>query len=117
MTEGERRSRRTVHDAGGTAWEVEEIVAPASWATALVNDDWSGLELEPTDAAACRAWLAGQTREGWRVVDVARDADGEPEEPWFSWSADLYGSPWRGANLLTYMRERRVSSAGGEGEG
>ncbi|BDG71588.1 hypothetical protein [Roseomonas fluvialis] len=106
---GDGRSR-TVRDARGTIWEIETIVAPASWATALVNDDWSGLELESADAKACRAWLAAQEHDGWRVIDVASDAEGHPEEPWFSWSADLHGSSWRGAELLTYLRERAASS-------
>jgi hypothetical protein len=105
-----------VRDASGTTWAIETNVAPASWATALVNDDWSGLEVEPADADACRGWLAEQHDDGWRVIDVARDANGNPEEPWFSWSADLHGSPWRGAELLIYVRERRVSSDGREGE-
>jgi hypothetical protein len=107
----------TVRDASGTTWEIGTVVAPAFWATALINDDPSGLGQEPADAEACRAWLAAQYAEGWRVIDAARDAEGNPEEPWFSWSADLHGSPWRGADLLTYLRERRTPPAGGEGEG
>jgi len=103
---------RTVRDASRATWEIEAVVAPASWAAALINDDPSGLEQEPADAEACRAWLAAQHAGGWRVVDVARDADGNPEESWFSWAADLHGSPWRGADLLTYVRERRVPPAG-----
>lgn len=112
---GGRRSR-TIRDASGAIWQIETIVAPASWATALVNDDWSGLDLEPADAEACRVWLAAQHNGGWRVIDVARDAKGNPEDAWFSWSADLHGSPWRGADLLTYVRERRAPPAGREGE-
>ncbi|BDG74379.1 hypothetical protein [Roseomonas fluvialis] len=110
MTGDERSS--TVRDGSGAIWEIETIVAPASWATALVNNDWSGLELEAVDAKACRAWLKAQSGDGWRVIDVARDTEGNPEDPWFSWSADLHGSPWRGADLLTYVRERAASSAG-----
>jgi len=116
VTGNDRSRRRFTHDASGAAWEIETVVAPESWATALVNGDWSGLELEPSDAAACRAWIADQAASGWQVVDVARDASGEAEDPWFSWSADLHGSPWRGAELLTYVRERRVPSAGREQE-
>lgn len=38
--------------------EIETVVLPASWATALVNDDWSGLEYyHPDEAAKARAWL------------------------------------------------------------
>jgi hypothetical protein len=110
MTGGEGSGGRIVRDATGAPSEIETIVAPASWATALVNDDWSGLASEPDDAKACRTRLAAQRADGWRIVDVVRDADGNPEAPWFSWSADLHGSPWRGADLLTYVRERQLSA-------
>lgn len=85
---GDARSR-TVCGASGATWEIDTVVAPASWATGLVGDDWSGLKLEPTDAKACRAWLAAQHADGWRVIDVARYAKGSPEGSWFSRSADL----------------------------
>lgn len=108
MTRDEGSRRGVVHDSSGAAWEIETVVAPASWATALVNGDWSGLELEPADAAACRAWVADQSAEGWQIVDVARDESGEAQDPWFSWSADLHGSPSRGSDLVMYVRERRT---------
>jgi hypothetical protein len=95
-----------LRDAGGATWEISTIVAPVSSATALVNGDRSGLEQEPADAEACCALMAAQRAEGWRVVDIARDAEGNPGESSFSWSADLHGTPWRGADLLTYVRER-----------
>jgi hypothetical protein len=117
VTDADRGWRRTIQDGSGAVWEIETIVAPASWASALVNDNWSGLTLEPTDAEACREWLAAQHADGWRIADVWRDADGLPEEPRFSWSADLHGSPWRGADLLTYVRERRAPPAAREEEG
>lgn len=95
-----------IRDASGQRWEVETVAAPASWATALVNNDWSGLDDDPEDAAACRAWMAEAAEEGWRVVDVARDGDGNAEDPWFSSSAGFHGSPYSGADLLHYVRER-----------
>lgn len=108
MTQDGDDAVTVVHDGDGHAWEVMTVTAPASWATALVNNDWSGLETEPEDAAACRAWMAEQAEDGWRVIDTARDEDGEGEEAWFSSSADLYGSPWSGADLLRYVRQRRA---------
>jgi len=37
--------------------EIVTVVLPASWASALVNDDWSGLEYDdPDDAAKAKAW-------------------------------------------------------------
>ena len=95
-----------VRDAAGRGWETERVTLPASWASALVNGEWSGLEDDAEDAAACRAWIAEAVEEGWRVVDVARDGEGNAEDPWFSSSASLHGSPYSGAELLTYLRER-----------
>ena len=87
-----------IRDAAGVRWEVETV-------TALVNGDTSGLDDDPEDAAACSAWMADAAEEGWRVVDVARDADGNAEDPWFSSSAGLHGSPYSGGDLLHYVRE------------
>jgi len=58
MAQGTEDTTRIVRDADGQPWEVETVVAPASWATALVNGDWSGLQADADDEAACRAWLA-----------------------------------------------------------
>ncbi len=94
----------------GRPWEVETVVAPASWASALVNGNWSGLQADADDEAACRAWVAEQAEEGWRVVDVKRDENGDAEDAWFSSSAGVYGSPYSGADLLNYVRERRAGA-------
>ena len=102
----DRMDEDLVRDAAGGRWEVETVTAPASWASALVHGDTSGLDDDPQDAAACRAWIAEAAAEGWRVVDVARDADGNAEEPWFSSSAGFHGSPYAGADLLDYVRQR-----------
>lgn len=43
-------------------------VLPASWAPALVNGDWSGLEYDDPDGAArAKAW---QIEEGLYVLDA-----------------------------------------------
>lgn len=55
MTQDAEGAVRIVHDGAGEAWEVSTVPAPASWATALINNDWSGLDAEPEDAAACCA--------------------------------------------------------------
>lgn len=37
--------------------EIVTVVLPASWASALVNNDWSGLEYDDPDGAAkAKAW-------------------------------------------------------------
>lgn len=42
---------------------------PAAWASALVNNDWSGLELDdPAEAERCREWVKSS---GLRAVDVS----------------------------------------------
>lgn len=46
--------------------EVETTIAPAYWASYLVNGDASGMEED--ELAKCDKWLAHQTKEGWRVV-------------------------------------------------
>ena len=102
-----------VRDGSGGLWEVEKVILPASWSSALVNSEFSGLDADPKDAAACRTWITEAAEDGWRVIDVARGEDGDATESWFSSSAGLYGSPYSGADLLTYVRERRV----GEGAG
>lgn len=79
-----------------------EISGPAVWASALVNGDFSGLE--PGEDAKVAAWLA---REGVRVVDVARDAEGEAKEPRFSWHMDLHCPELdcKGGDVLHYVAE------------
>ena len=42
---------------------------PAAWASALINDDWSGLEFDdPAEAERCREWLKSS---GMRAIDVS----------------------------------------------
>lgn len=50
---------------------------PVYWATALVNDDWSGMSDD--DERECREWLA-RTQPGYCV--------GVSEETWFAWRND-----------------------------
>lgn len=62
------------------------FVAPAAWASALVNRDFSGLD--PAEAAEVRRFLADAAagKLGWPEglivdVDAVRDPDGEAVEP------------------------------------
>jgi hypothetical protein len=81
----------------------DTITAPAAWASALVNNDWSSLGGDPADLAACRDFVAQLRSEGRRVVDTARDADGNGMDPWFAWGASLYGLPYDGCEVLDYI--------------
>ena len=72
------------------------VQAPAHMASYLVNNDASGVTTE--DIQAVEEWL-----EGLEILDVARDADGEFLEPFFSWSLDLCGGTARGGDVLDYI--------------
>ena len=78
------------------------ITAPAYWASALVNDDRSGLTHGET--LALYAWL--EQEEFPNVVDVYRDDDGTLQEPRFTWSYGLYAGPLctcQGGEVLDYV--------------
>lgn len=86
--------------------ETDEITAPAYWASALVNGDESSFD-HPTSSAADReayqrllAWLE---ENNLRVVDVARDENGEAHESRFTWHGQLYFSPCAGCDVLDYV--------------
>lgn len=82
------------------------IVGPAAWASYLVNGDASGLQ--PGEREAADAW---QEREGVRIEDVQRTADGESAEPYFHetfgrWIPEV---EWIGGDVLDYVaREVRL---------
>lgn len=84
--------------------EVDYITLPAFLASALVNGDTSGLErgdLECLDAINARL-----ARDGFEVVDVARDDDGD-FYPRFTWSFRLYGGDAEGGEVLDYVVHKR----------
>lgn len=86
--------------------ETDTVTAPAYWASALVNGDLSGMEDE--EIAAMEAYFGPLKAEGWYVVGVVRDEDGEGQEPWFTWSFDLYGGTAKGGDILDYVIHRQV---------
>lgn len=63
---------------------VTHIVGPAAWASFLVNGDDSGLD--PQERVAAKTW---REREGVAIIDVERDANGEPCESYFSRSGRI----------------------------
>jgi hypothetical protein len=81
---------------------VSEAIGSAHWASYLINDDSSGLD--ERDIALCDAW---QESLSPAYVVCIKDCEetGEPEEPWFTWSYDLYtGDPdVSGGSCLTYI--------------
>ena len=56
------------------------FTAPSAWASAFINDDWSGLEEDPQDAELAREVLAMYTSDGWSIVDC--------EDAGFLWNPD-----------------------------
>jgi hypothetical protein len=87
-------------------FEISTITLPAHWASALVNGDESSFDrADPYDAADLAAMdevASDLASEGWCVDDVARDADGEPVEPRFTWMGGLYGGVAPGIHVLKY---------------
>lgn len=86
------------------AVSVSVVTAPASWASALVNGDESGLDAQEQTLLA--AWR--KRMDAPNVVGIWEDdKTGEPLEPWFSWQFGTivpeYGAIGiRGGELLHY---------------
>jgi fermentation-respiration switch protein FrsA (DUF1100 family) len=85
--------------------EVDTMTAPSFWACALINADPSGMTDE--EIAAMDAYMASLEADGWYVVDVVRDEDGNADEPRFTWSYDLYGGTARGGDVIDYVLHRQ----------
>jgi hypothetical protein len=85
--------------------EVDTITAPDFWASALINDDRTGMTDE--EEAAMDAYLAPLEAEGWYVVDVVRNDDGEADEARFTWSYRLYGGTANGGDVVDYVIHRQ----------
>lgn len=83
--------------------KLDYVTAPAAWASALVNNDRSGLS--ESDKAALDIWLSKMKRDlpGFAVLDVHRDSNGEPAEPRFTWMFELYGGTAVGGEVIDYV--------------
>lgn len=77
------------------------ITAPAAWASALVNGDFSGLDAD--ESTACSRWKQRELSIGESVVSAVDDA-----EPRFTKSFRLYGGDAEGGDVIDYV----VLSAG-----
>ena len=49
--------------------ETGRIDAPAAWACALINNDWSSLA--PDEAQRCRDFSKQFAELGWNIIDVS----------------------------------------------
>ncbi len=90
------------------AIETDAVTLPSYWASALINGDTSGMD--DTEITDMEAELAALSRDGWSVIDVARDDDGEAQEPRFTWSFNLYGGNCAGGDVLDYTIIREVKA-------
>lgn len=99
---GAEQEARIVNRAGP---EVDSVTAPSAWASALVNGDESGLDDE--DREALRRWAGKLAADGWYVVDVARDEQGDVVDPRFTWSYRLYGGTAGGGEVMDYVVHRQ----------
>jgi hypothetical protein len=74
--------------------ESDVITGPAHWAIALIGGDESGLEAD--EAAKLNAWC--EQIKPWYVVGIVED-----QEPYFTWSYDLYGGDAKGGDVIDYI--------------
>jgi len=82
--------------------EVDEVVGPSYWASALVNGDDSGLE--EREIVIINAWTERLGRDGWYVVSTKDD-----EDPWFTWNYRLHSGDYAGpsgGDVITYIVHR-----------
>ena len=82
--------------------QVTTITGPAYWSSALVNGDYSSLD--ESETRACKEWCA--KLNGWYVVDVERDSEGEAVESRFTWHNELYGGTARGGDVIDYVAHK-----------
>jgi hypothetical protein len=74
-----------------------EVTVPMATICYLINGDAEGLTVN--EISKIEVYLAGL-----RVIDVVRDEDGDFEGR-FSGCADLYGSPYKGAEVVDVVAE------------
>lgn len=93
-------------EAMGGGPEVDHVTLPSYWASALVNGDFSGLEDEEADQ--CRMMQHQLATEGWHVVDVVRDENGEGHDARYTGSYQVHNphSQYRGGDVLDYVVHR-----------
>lgn len=73
------------------------VTGPASWASALINGDQSGLTTE--DVIALNRWRARELQPGENIVST-HPADAEP---YFSKAYWLYDDRFNAGDLLDYV--------------
>ena len=85
--------------------EVDTVTMPAFWASALINDDRTGMSDE--EEVAMDVYMKDIEADGWYVVDVVRNEDGEADEARFTNSYRLYGGDAGGGDVIDYVIHRQ----------
>lgn len=78
----------------------ETLIAPDAWTGYLIDGDVDGLscaEIERIEAYLEHVGLPVI------VLDVARDADNSPADPWFTWGFDYYGGDCAGGTVREFI--------------
>ena len=86
--------------------DTDYFTFPAAWASALVNGDYSGLESGDTaEAQRCRDVVVELAQDGWHIVDVKRDKEGNGNDGRFTWDYQIYdpGSRYSGGSVINYV--------------
>lgn len=84
------------------------VVLPEHWASALVNNDWTGLEGAEVDHV--KAAIAKHAEDGWAVVSAHRGDHGELAEPWFTNDYHLFqpDQSLRSGSVMAYTVHKRT---------
>lgn len=80
-----------------------ELDLPAHWASALVNEDFTGLE--EAEADRCAAEARRLADQGWTIADMVEESER------FSWGYNLYddcGSGITGGTVATFIIMRQA---------
>lgn len=86
--------------------DVDVITLPYDWANALINDCYDGLDAN--EIALYEDYMEQYYSKGWYVVSVAYDEDGEPQEPRFTNSFDLYGGSCRAGMVIDFIIHKEM---------
>lgn len=71
--------------------KIVKVFLPAAWASALINDDWSGIEYyDPDEAAKAREWLA---TSGLSVLSCGEETFAEVYDGLITECLDYYCTP------------------------
>ena len=84
--------------------QTDTVTLPAYYASAFINGDYSGLD--DAEAAHASEIVGRLALDGWEIVDVARDEEGNGQEPRFTWSYRLYEGNASGGDVLDYIVHR-----------